>query len=83
MDNAAASLEAYAAERIDGGYCIVCHAPDDIRRQLEAMKGKPGITYKLMGEWLRDECGIPKATKGKLERHWHQNHHLDMGMDDV
>lgn len=77
--NAAVSLNDFAAtQRAPGGKtCLVCELPPEVRKQLEASKGTreaPGVSYKIMGEWLSTVHGITNGTRGRLERHWQDGH---------
>lgn len=66
------SLADFAEANQRGTSCVVCNAPDEVRRELE--QGKGSVSYRTMGIWLDRAHGIPGATRGKLERHWQDSH---------
>lgn len=77
VSESAPSLAAFAAARpVRATSCIVCNAPENLRRQLESLKGSDGVTYRLMGEWLMENHGYKDVTRHKLEKHWQQGHEM-------
>lgn len=72
MTDNSISLAEFAAAEAPPTRCLLCNVHADVEAQ--ARDGKAaGVTYRTIGEWLKT-IGVPGATKGRLERHFQEEH---------
>lgn len=55
------------------GRCWMCNIPE--RDEVHTAYASGAASFKTIYLWLRDECGHPDVTQGKVHNHFQNRHH--------